>query len=161
MLNIRLRILVYSTLGHLFSTHSVKEEGGQRGWQKVGTAIPVYILQVISTVFLLYMKHFFPQIVFLASHTVRKSKAVSPKQVSSFTLAQVFCFDSFQGKILVNNMNSGWVPDPYAVQTKARTGQNIWPKSSCFLSVAADGGRTNKETKHTLGKKRYLYIQFL
>lgn len=51
-------------------------------------------------------------------------------------------------------MNSGWVPDPYAVQTKARTGQNIWPKSSCFLSVAGDGGRTNKETKHTLEKKK-------
>lgn len=110
--------------------------------------------------FLCTMQHFFPKCYswFLIQpergviHT--SEKAVLPKQISSFTLPRVFYFNSFEGEILVNNTSCGGVPDPYAVQGSQRTRQNTWLKSSCFHSVAGDGGRTNEETRHTLKKKK-------
>lgn len=44
-------------------------------------------------------------------------------------------------------MNCDWVPDPYAVQGSARTGKTIWLNSSCFVSIAGDGGRTKTYTE--------------
>lgn len=113
--------------------------------------------------FLCTMQQFFPKCYswFLIQperaviHT--SEKAVLPKQISSFTLPRFFYFNSFEGEILVNNTNCGGVPDPYAVQGSQRTRQNTWLKSSCFHSIAGDGGRTNEETRHTLKKKKKIF----